>query len=152
MCVQYFHFGIRFFIVLQFTIVRSIYLLVMEETQSDNDLYARSVCIQCGKQYQCQMSLTRHIQSVHYGVRYACKQCDHKATSQSNLTRHLQSIHEGVKYACNQCEYQATQKSNLTQHIQSVHEGVKYACNQCDHQFTGRGNLNLFGISVPIIP
>ena len=50
---------------------------------------------------------------------------------QGSLTRHILSVHEGVKYDCNQCDFRATRRGILTCHIQSVHEGVKYECNQC---------------------
>ena len=72
---------------------------------------------QCDRQFTAQRSLTRHIQSIHGGVKYVCNQCDHQFTTQSGLTKHIQSIHEGVKYACNQCDYQATQRSSLIRHV-----------------------------------
>ena len=80
-----------------------------------------------------QCHLTRHIQSLHEGVKYACNQCGYQATKQGNLTTHIQSKHEGVKYACYQCDQQFTAQGSLKIHIQSKHEGVKYACNQCDY-------------------
>ena len=98
-------------------------------------------CSHCGKQFNQQKNLTRHIQSVHKGVTYACHQCDHQATRQSHLKQHIQYKHEGVRYACSQCDHQATTQSSLTKHIQSIHEGVKYACNQCDYEATQQSNL-----------
>ena len=63
-----------------------------------------------------------------------CNQCDKHFTKYSNLTRHIQSVHEGVKYACNQCNQQFSTQGSVRTHIQSIHEGVKYSCNQCDYQ------------------
>ena len=62
--------------------------------------------------------------------------CNQQLTDQGtlSLSRHIRSIHKGVKYPCNRCEYQATRQYSLKRHIQSKHEGVKYACNQCDYQ------------------
>ena len=60
-----------------------------------------STLVISGKQFTEDGSLTRHIQSVHEGVKYICSQCGHQAIQQSNMARHIQSVH-GVKYACNQ--------------------------------------------------
>ena len=54
---------------------------------------------------------------------YDCNQCNKQFANQGNLTKHIKSVHEGVKYACNQCDKQYTDQSSLTKHIQSVHEG-----------------------------
>ena len=73
--------------------------------------------------------------------KYACNQCDYLAGHKSHLTKHIESIHEGIKHACNQCEYQTGYKSDLKKHHKSIHEGVRYACNQCDYQSSSQGNL-----------
>ena len=120
-------------------------------------------CQQCNKAFTKTSNLTRHIQSIHEGMKYACNQCDLQFTTQSramtkgykyecqqcdkayitssHLTRHIQSVHEGVNVACDQCDKQYTDQSSLTRHIQSVHEGVKYACNHCDKCYTDQSAL-----------
>ena len=101
----------------------------------------KHACNQCEYQTGYKSDLKKHHKSIHEGVRYACNQCDYQATQQGSLKTHIQSIHEGVKYACNQCDYQATTQSSLKTHIQSIHEGAKYACNQCDYQATTQSSL-----------
>ena len=103
--------------------------------------YGQYECEPCQKTFTLQQNLTRHIQSVHEGVKYTCDQCDDQFSQKSSLSAHIQSKHEGIKYACNQCDYQTGYQSDLTRHIQSVHEGVKYACDQCDYQSTHQSNL-----------
>ena len=106
-------------------------------------LNGRYECEPCQKTFTHQSKLSRHIQSMHEGIKYACDECDYQATQQAHLTIHIQSKHEGVKYGCNQCDYQATHQSNLKKHIQSKHEGVKYACDQCDYQATQQSSLTV---------
>ena len=38
--------------------------------------------------------------------KHKCQQCDKAYRYSDHLTRHIQSVHEGVKYACNQCDKQ----------------------------------------------
>ena len=38
--------------------------------------------------------------------KHKCQQCDKAYRYSDSLTRHIQSVHEGVKYACNQCDQQ----------------------------------------------
>ena len=111
------------------------------QQKTHNNAVNKHECQQCDKAYTRSCLLTRHIQSVHDGVRYACNQCDYQAAYQGDLTKHIQSKHEGVKYDCNKCDYQGTSQSSLTVHIRFKHEGVKFACDQCDHQFTTPSNL-----------
>ena len=119
------------------------------ESNQDHDEAMSKECQQCPK-YQCQQcdkvfkeknSVSRHIQSVHAGVKYGCSQCNQQFTQYGGLKRHVESVHEGVTYACNQCNYKATQKGSLRGHIQSKHEGVKYACSQCDYEATFQSTL-----------
>ena len=92
------------------------------QQKTHNNAVNKHECQQCDKAYTRSCLLTRHIQSVHDGVRYACNQCDYQAAYQGDLTKHIQSKHEGVKYACNQCNYEATQQQHLKTHIKSKHK------------------------------
>ena len=109
------------------------YYAKQERRRTFVDLNDRYECEPCQKSFSKQVNLTKHIQSVHNGVKYACDQCDHQATQKIDLNRHIKAMHEGVRYACNQCDYQATQKRSLAVHIQSKHEGITYPCDQCDY-------------------
>ena len=52
---------------------------------------------------------------------YDCNQCNKQFANQGNLTKHIKSVHEGVKYACNQCDQQFSQQSKAITHIQNKH-------------------------------
>ena len=57
---------------------------------------------------------------------FSCIQCDYANESKRNLTRHMHSVHEGMRFDCDMCEYKATKITNLLQHLRSVHEKLKY--------------------------
>ena len=44
---------------------------------------------------------------------FGCIKCQSQFTFRHNLSKHIQSVHEGVKYDSNQCDHQATQQSSL---------------------------------------
>ena len=131
----------------------------------------QNLCDQCEKQFTCQYSLTKHIESVHEKVKYTCNQCNKQFTDIGSLRKHIQSVHLNFMYRCDQCHKQFTQKSSLRTHIQSLHDGVnstcvsnnlhsiyiniilrnipiqsihervKYRCDQCDKQFSHKETL-----------
>ena len=45
-------------------------------------------------------------------VKYKCDICSKSYKSKRTLTRHIQSVHKGLKYPCDQCVYQATRKGD----------------------------------------
>jgi len=98
-------------------------------------------CDQCNKEFYDRSTLSKHVRSVHEGVKYPCVQCNHKATTSSHLLQHIRAIHEGIKYPCDQCIYTATSSTSLLQHIRAVHEGVKYPCDQCNYKATASNSL-----------
>ena len=55
---------------------------------------------------------------------FSCDQCDFKAAWKHSLSRHMQSIHEGIKkFPCDKCDYCGTLKENLVKHIKRMHKG-----------------------------
>ena len=76
---------------------------------------------------------------------FDCLQCDLKAKRKGNLTRHIKSIHDGVKFPCDQCDYKATEKDHLMRHIRSIHEGLKFLCDQCDFKATQKSERRFLG-------
>ena len=43
----------------------------------------------------------------------------------SAYTKHIQSIHEGLKCVCDQCDFQATRQRNIQSHVQLKHNGIQ---------------------------
>ena len=59
------------------------------------------------------------------GQTYSCDKCDCVATQGGSLTRHVNSIHMGVRYPCDKCEYAVTTTGDLKIHIGYKHGGVR---------------------------
>ena len=56
-----------------------------------------------------------------WAVSYKCKYCGKVLADSASLSRHINSIHNGVKYPCKYCDYQATISQNLDRHIKAKH-------------------------------
>ena len=54
---------------------------------------------------------------------FQCNQCRYKAKQNGDISRHIKSIHKGVKFPCDLCDYKATQKGDLSRHLISRHKG-----------------------------
>ena len=87
------------------------------------------------------LSLKRHKESVHDGVRYSCDSSEYKATTLSHLKTHKEVIHDGVRYSCDSCDYRATALNSLKTHRESIHDGVRYSCDGCDYKATQLNDL-----------
>ena len=53
--------------------------------------------------------------------KFQCDHCNYTTNYKQNLSKHVKSIHEGVKYPCNICDYQFTESGNLEKHKRSKH-------------------------------
>ena len=90
------------------------------------------ICPDCGIVVTMQRTLTKHLQSIHQGIRYPCDQCPYQAISKMRLKDHIESVHEGKRYFCDQCEHVAPTKYYLKAHITNTHCERNFHCDQCD--------------------
>ena len=42
---------------------------------------------------------------------HKCEQCDYKTVDRSNLTKHVKSVHQGIKYPCPHCDYKGSKEN-----------------------------------------
>ena len=105
----------------------------------------RYSCSQCGKEvlnlqhhiktvhvkeqmYSCNLCsymtsrkeiLTRHVKTVHTGIRKTCLECGKEV---SNLLQHVRSVHEKkLQFFCDECGYRSCRKDTLKRHKKFVH-------------------------------
>lgn len=55
------------------------------------------------------------------GSIYSCEECDYQSPRKYNLSKHVESVHEGVRHPCVHCDYKATNRSNLKTHVRKKH-------------------------------
>ena len=71
---------------------------------------------------------------------------DYKSSNKGNLTKHVESLHEGIKHYCKQCDYKAFRRSSLTLDVETIHEGIKYDCELCEHKPTNKPNTKIYNL------
>jgi uncharacterized Zn-finger protein len=101
-------------------------------------------CGVCLKEFVNAQGLRRHMDGVHFGVKFDCLECDYKATTKGNLTQHINTVHREIrKYECDRCESSFTQSGNLATHIQSVHNKIRFGCTVegCDKSYSQKRYL-----------
>lgn len=53
--------------------------------------------------------------------RYYCDMCDYSSALRGSVSRHIRSVHQGLRFPCDQCEYQATRSHHLKRHKERLH-------------------------------
>ena len=108
----------------------------------------RSVmCPICGKGFGSKSSLKIHA-NIHTGIRpYACHLCELAFFQKPHLTKHIKSVHEGIKQKnykhkredvmCNQCGKILFNKAVLKYHLENVH-GIKQERDENKVDFRGK--------------
>ena len=98
-------------------------------------------CETCGKRFKQKTHLTRHVESLHLGIKYPCKLCDYRASQISNLVTHTETVHEKKLYTCKLCPFEARTRFSVRVHAREVHKGQKginkktLKCQTCNKTF-----------------
>ena len=105
-------------------------------------------CPTCGIACLSKISLQRHINTIHEGIKRKskvhtesvheenkCSICGIAFSFKTSLQRHIKTIHEGIKtkskvhtesFICPTCGIAYSSKPGLQRHIKTIHEGIKF--------------------------
>ena len=53
--------------------------------------------------------------------RYYCDMCDYTSALRGSVSRHIRSVHQGLRFPCDMCDYQATRSHHLKRHKERLH-------------------------------
>ena len=105
-------------------------------------------CDTCGKTFKQKTHLTRHVESLHLGIKYPCQLCNYKASQISNLVTHTETVHEKKQYTCKICPFEARTRFGVRRHSREEHQGQKGVnkktlhCQTCSKSFAFEKRLN----------
>ena len=105
-------------------------------------------CDTCGKTFKQKTHLTRHVESLHLGIKYPCQLCNYKASQISNLVTHTETVHEKKQYSCKLCPFEARTRFAVRRHNREEHHGQKgvnkktLQCQTCNKSFAFEKRLN----------
>ncbi|XP_071761409.2 uncharacterized protein LOC139916437 [Centroberyx gerrardi] len=119
----------------------------MEQEQAQRD---EKACRFCGKQFNRDSDLIRHVDERHTGEKaFKCPECDKEFARRDHLAVHLR-IHTGEKpHSCPFCGKSFAQSSNLNVHMR-MHTGEKpYFCNTCGKMVAHSYHLKTCGMTEP---
>ena len=102
-------------------------------------------CNICNKYFIRQWYLTKHIESIHEGLKqYKCEYCEKSYGQSSELTYHNSRWHNiGEKFKCEfeSCNNEFLKRTDLRYHIKRYH-GYLFKCQQCDRECLEKRELN----------
>ena len=92
------------------------------------------LCITCGKNFQTQLQLTKHISTVHKLSKISCDECGKSMKNKKHLENHTAS-HRTV--TCKKC------KKEIAKNSRSSNSCVEksFKCEECDFESNQKSNL-----------
>ena len=94
-------------------------------------------CMIWGKKFIIRQMLVKHVKVKQICIRYKCNLCCSDFTESTDLTRHIATVHLGIKeHACNYCESTFILENNLKVHFNTVHlkmKPFKWTFTMCDN-------------------
>ncbi|XP_070772583.1 zinc finger protein 235-like [Enoplosus armatus] len=116
-------------------------------TQQEQARKDEKACRFCGKQFNRDSDLIRHVDETHRGEKaFKCHECDKKFARRDHLAVHLR-IHTGERpHKCCFCRKSFAQSSNLNVHLRT-HTGEKpYFCKSCGKRVAHSYHLKTCGM------
>ncbi|XP_070186787.1 zinc finger protein 62 homolog [Littorina saxatilis] len=109
-------------------------------------------CQFCGKLYMTKISLHRHEQVDHMGIKdfkHKCPHCDAQFINATHLRDHVTNKHsDGASYTCSECGLGFRHLSTCVRHKRVVHGGdTPYVCKECGDKFPVKRMLELHVMS-----
>ncbi|KAJ8961104.1 hypothetical protein NQ318_008780 [Aromia moschata] len=100
-------------------------------------------CDICGKRFQYNVQLSRHM-VMHSGIKqFKCNQCDKFFSSKGGLNKHISKHNSVRKFPCSICNKIFIHQSNLRQHLKVHFDEKRYRCHICSKGFKARRTLML---------
>ncbi|KAK7930648.1 hypothetical protein WMY93_007043 [Mugilogobius chulae] len=98
-------------------------------------------CADCGKFFQCEAHLQRHM-LIHYGLKpFECPVCDKAFRYKSSFKAHLNMHTEEKPLSCTICRKGFTQSRDLRRHMLSHTDEKNFDCQECGGKFKHKHNL-----------
>ncbi|XP_072319453.1 uncharacterized protein [Eucyclogobius newberryi] len=98
-------------------------------------------CAECGKYFQCEAHLQRHM-LIHYGLKpFECPVCDKAFRYKSSYKAHLNMHTEEKPLSCSICDKGFTQSRDLRRHMLSHTDEKNFDCQECGGKFKHKHNL-----------
>ena len=88
--------------------------------------------------------LTLHAQRGNF-----CSQCEICFSSNLTLRRHIESIHKGIVYACKKCGKTLKNYSSLLRHVKNHNKQNQLTCQECQKEFGRKEHLKKTFIFLP---
>ena len=104
----------------------------LEESNNDEIIKAEHVvetevkpksknCPSCGKYFEKERNLKRHIKGVHGEKNLSCKHCEAKFGRKDMLQRHIKAVHLQEQIQCDLCPVRCSDKRIVVEHAKRAH-------------------------------
>lgn len=93
------------------------------------------LCDHCGKGFQRQYLLSKHIKDAHEQSGYKCRHCSKSFQREHQWRYHELSVHKERKFKCKECGASFYGHNQKVQHLRTVHKVGCVKCDLCDKQF-----------------